>query len=194
MAIPRICSVEGCGKPHASKGYCRSHYDRMRRRGTLDYSGVTPAHEARRFLYEVALRHKSGCLYWPYARDGNGYAKINIEDMSALVHRVVCTITKGEPVPPKNKALHRCGNGDQGCVSPSCLYWGTDSDNQKDRVEHGTSNRGERQHSSKLTEEQVREIRLRKGTVSVKAMSVEYGVSKWTIFDILNRRNWAWLE
>ena len=30
------CSVEGCQKPHIAKGYCATHYDRLRNRGTLE--------------------------------------------------------------------------------------------------------------------------------------------------------------
>lgn len=29
----RVCSVEGCGRPHASKGYCTMHYSRLRTLG-----------------------------------------------------------------------------------------------------------------------------------------------------------------
>lgn len=30
-----MCSVEGCEKPHAAKGYCQMHYRRIRRNGDL---------------------------------------------------------------------------------------------------------------------------------------------------------------
>lgn len=193
MAKSRICIVDGCGKPHASKGYCRSHYDRMRRSGSLEPSGITLANEARKFFYDVVLAHRDGCLFWPYAKDKNGYARINLEGHTVLAHRVVCRLFNGEPVPPRDKALHRCGRGHKGCVSPDCVHWGSDVDNQKDRVAHGTSNRGERQHSARLTENQIREIRSLKGEESAVSLANRYGVSKWTIFDILNRRNWAWL-
>jgi hypothetical protein len=27
--VPEFCTVEGCGQPHASKGYCHKHYDKL---------------------------------------------------------------------------------------------------------------------------------------------------------------------
>lgn len=36
--MSRTCSVEGCGKPHDSKGYCHMHYNRWKRTG----SALTP--------------------------------------------------------------------------------------------------------------------------------------------------------
>ncbi len=33
MGTQRICSVEGCGKPLKSRGYCNSHYERWHRTG-----------------------------------------------------------------------------------------------------------------------------------------------------------------
>lgn len=36
MASDKICSVEGCGKPHKAFGLCNTHRQRMARRGTTD--------------------------------------------------------------------------------------------------------------------------------------------------------------
>src|SRR5699024_4242320 len=35
-ANPRKCSVEGCGKGHAAKGFCGTHYARLRSTGTAE--------------------------------------------------------------------------------------------------------------------------------------------------------------
>lgn len=42
MASQRICSVEGCGKPQQSRGWCRMHYHRAYRHGdpTVSLRGV----------------------------------------------------------------------------------------------------------------------------------------------------------
>jgi hypothetical protein len=34
MTAARVCSVEGCERPHASRGYCEAHYFRVRRTGS----------------------------------------------------------------------------------------------------------------------------------------------------------------
>ena len=31
--MKKICSIEGCGKPHSARGWCVRHYDLWRRRG-----------------------------------------------------------------------------------------------------------------------------------------------------------------
>lgn len=31
----KICSVEGCGKPHEAKGYCHTHYSQLKRYGNI---------------------------------------------------------------------------------------------------------------------------------------------------------------
>lgn len=36
MAVPRICSVEGCDKRHKGLGYCRLHLERFRKHGSTD--------------------------------------------------------------------------------------------------------------------------------------------------------------
>lgn len=40
MATQRICSVEGCGKPHQARGFCGTHDYRMKKHGALE----VPAH------------------------------------------------------------------------------------------------------------------------------------------------------
>ena len=34
MATKRLCAVDGCGKPHYSRGYCDPHYQRLKKHGT----------------------------------------------------------------------------------------------------------------------------------------------------------------
>lgn len=40
MASPRICSVEGCGKPHHAHGFCAVHAERFRRLGDPLAGGI----------------------------------------------------------------------------------------------------------------------------------------------------------
>jgi len=51
--------------------------------------------------------------------------------------------------------------------------------------------RGEKNNTTKLTEQQVREIRQRRANGEIKrVLAAEYGVSIPTIKAILSRRNW----
>lgn len=49
-------------------------------------------------------------------------------------------------------------------------------------------------HSSKLTVEDVREIRERYGDESGRALAREFGVSPSTIYEAAAGKTWAWVE
>ncbi len=70
------------------------------------------------------------------------------------------------------------------------LAWATHQQNMQDRVLHGTSNRGERQGSHKLTEKDVWRIRRTYRRNAAEKMAKKYGVKKATIFAVVARRTW----
>ncbi|CDI11957.1 conserved protein of unknown function (plasmid) [Agrobacterium pusense] len=95
---------------------------------------------------------------------------------------------------PRLEAAHLCGNGHVGCVTKSHLRWDTASGNQKDRVVHGTSNRGQRNGRAKLGEQDVKKIRVLGGSMSQRGIARVFAVSNAAVADILHPRKWAWLE
>jgi hypothetical protein len=103
----------------------------------------------------------------------------------------MCRVAHGEPTDGAD-AAHSCGN--RGCVNPRHLRWASRSENQMDRVVHGTSNRGERCASAKLGEAEAREIKalLRSGA-TVSGTARAFGVHANTVRDIKYSRTWAWL-
>lgn len=195
MGKTRICSVEGCNKPYLANGYCQMHYSRVLRTGSIELpEGKTRPGAVKAFL-DNAIQHRGEeCLIWPYCRNANGYALINQDGRSRLAHRIICQAVHGKPPTPKHGALHRCGRGGDGCVNPEHLYWGTHQENMLDRNAHGTSNRGARQWMSKLTEEQVREIRALRGQLSQEKIGRLYGVSDCAVYAIHAGKNWSWLK
>lgn len=76
------------------------------------------------------------CLLFPFrtAARPRGTVTYNFKSMEA--HRAMCTTVHKLPPEGKPMALHRCGNGHLGCVTPSHLYWGDASDNAKDAAQH----------------------------------------------------------
>ena len=84
------CSLDGCDRPAAKRGWCNAHYLRWRRHGDplagRAFDGVVG-----RFLRDVVLDHKGdACLFWPYARSGYGYGQIYHLGRTQYVHRIVC--------------------------------------------------------------------------------------------------------
>lgn len=74
------------------------------------------------------------------------------------------------------------------------LSWGTHEENQADKKVHGTQPQGETSHLHKLTAAQVTEIRRRKRNGDRACdLAKEYGVSCWTVYDIMSGRSWTHL-
>jgi hypothetical protein len=192
--IEKTCGVAGCQRRLMATGLCDLHYKRRWATGEIGPSNLVIAErgEPLQWLLDHAKTHVSGCLTWPYSRAPDGRATIAINRYAMPAARVMCEIVHGPAPFPKAEAAHRCGLGRQGCVSPACVRWATRSENQMDRVIHGTSNRGERCTKSKLTQEQVLAIRTDKR--SCKEIASHYGVSVNHVKSIRGRRSWRWLD
>jgi len=73
MANSRLCSIPDCGKTHLAKGYCVSHYKRLKRHGN-PLGGSTSTGEPMRFITEIVLPYKGfECLTWPFGKKETGY-------------------------------------------------------------------------------------------------------------------------
>lgn len=190
MAYQRICSIDGCGKPHDSKGLCKAHYWRLRKHGD-PLGGGTKKGDIPRFISEIVLPHDSDeCLFWPFGKSTQGYGQISINGKKNLANRYVCELAHGSPPSPRHEAAHSCGNGRKGCVNPKHLSWKTSKENKADKLLHGTHNRGERHNMAKLTEEQVRSILSIRGEKTQKEIAEMYGVSEMTISRIYSGEAW----
>lgn len=190
----KVCSVEGCGGTFkVTRDLCNKHYIRLLRHGS-PLAGGTERGSTWDFLNSLIGHNGDDCVVWPFSRDGRGYARIREDGENIPAYRVMCKLAHGEPIAPRDHATHSCGKGHDGCVNPKHLEWGTRYKNQQDRVEHGTSNRGERCAAHKLKTDEVVDIfaRLNAGD-GIGDLACEYGVSYITIHDIKSGRSWAWL-
>jgi hypothetical protein len=142
---------------------------------------------------EVGLPHQC----WPftgYCRDG--YGRIGLGTREQGVTKAASVVTEqfhGLRPSPRHQVRHLCRN--RPCCNPTHLAWGTQSDNERDKIAHGVSNRGEGSGHARLTEEKVLGIRAELAAgESMHALGRRYGVAWQTIQDIAHRRTWAWLE
>lgn len=194
------CLVEDCdGNADRSaagiRGWCVKHYCRWKTHG--DPLGGRPTFngEPMKFIQEVAIPYDgSDCLVWPYAKGSMGRGSIRIGGKTLEVNRLICEGRHGPPPSPEHEAAHECGNGHLACCNPLHLRWDTHTGNQRDRVAHGTSNRGEQSGLAKLTEDQVRHIRSLRGKMPYRLIAEMFGVAAPTISAICNRYSWAWLK
>ena len=128
--------------------------------------------------------------------DIKGYLRVKLwkngRPKNIKVHRLVYQAFFGE-IPEGMVVRH--DNGINTDNRASNLLLGTYSDNEKDKVRHGTVPLGEAHHSSRLTEDQIRQIRARYkkccSNNGAKALAVEYGVSAVAIGNIVHRKTWT---
>lgn len=191
----KTCCIQDCKKPVLAKSMCAMHYARMRNHGDPMKVLVKQIHGAtleERFEAYVKRGVGDECWEWVGAKDRRGYGRLHISGTPSLAHRVSYAI-HCEAIAPHQHLLHSCDN--PSCVNPSHLSVGTQADNNKDMFAKGRGNPkahlGEKHGMSKLTPEQVLEIRERKGS-SIK-IGAEYGVSGRTIREIRTRQTWRHL-
>lgn len=180
-----LCSVEGCDRPINAHSLCLMHYKRSRRNGS-PHAVQRPANgEAEAWLVAHAGHVGDECLIWPFWRDKYGYGS----------SRDMCQMAHGKPPTKNHQAAHSCGNGHKGCVHPGHLRWATRGENQTEMVEHGNSQRGEKNWNAKLTVEQVRAIRQEAPFAkSYASVAGRFAVVRQTVSDIMRGKSWAWLK
>ena len=118
-----ICSIDGCGKPAHSRGWCQAHYRRWFTHGDPHFTNRgAPA----RYLAEI-LEHRNAneCLIWPFNRGAEGHGKIIWNGRhSVRVAEVICQLLYGDRPTPKHKPIFSCNNGRGGCVNHYHIRWG----------------------------------------------------------------------
>jgi hypothetical protein len=128
------------------------------------------------------------------SRNRDGYMVVNVGEGTQYVHVLVLETFVGER-PAGFEALHR--NDIKNDNRLENLHWGSRAENYADRVRNGGGNHGERHGSARLTEEQVRSIRLLyakgKGGYTQRALATRFGVSVCCIGDVVRGSRWKYL-
>lgn len=136
-----------------------------------------------KFWKQVQFGEPDECWLWLGSSWDSRYG--NFGGMGA--HKYVMTVFYGE-IEKGICALHKCDITK--CVNPNHLFLGTQLDNIKDRNAKGRTARGENLHS-KLTEEQVRTIKVRLfAGETTRALAKEYGVGKTVMGNIRIGKKW----
>jgi len=128
------------------------------------------------------------CWNWLAYKDKDGYGQIGLNGKMRRTHRVSWIIANGRN--PELLILHKCHN--PSCINPNHLYEGSHALNMTDMVNAGRSGKGARNAQAKLTESQVRQIRIMPGTQ--QALAKIFGVSHTAIRRIKNDIRWKHLK
>ena len=177
----RICGVEDCGRKYVAVGLCDMHYRRFKRNGTPHL----PTTEER---FWSKVEKTGGCWEWTGGRI-HGYGAFAVKRKPIRAHRYSYELHNGK-VPKSLLVCHTCDV--PSCVNPEHLFVGTHADNSADMVskERQAHQRGELHPSSKLTDEDVLEIRSAAGFYQ-RELAKKYGISRSHISMILHRKRWA---
>lgn len=137
-------------------------------------------------LFNRCYLSETGCWEWN-SHKRNGYGLFYTDSKTQSAHRVSYELFHG-PIPAGLHILHSCDN--PGCVNPDHLRAGTAKENMADREARGRRDvRGEQVGTSKLTEEQVRQIKF--STVAPKDVAAQYGIRETHVWRIRTGRSWA---
>jgi len=151
-----------------------------------------------RFWSFVDVRGPNDC--WLWTGTTTRYPIYYQNNKQYYAHRLICEHYHGDMSGLVTR--HLCGNSR--CVNPAHLKPGTQSENERDKVLHGTSNKGKKFNSpnyrkpnhngslnpkAKLTEQDVLDIRS--SNVSAKILAVQYNVSLKHIYAIKNGTAWS---
>lgn len=180
----RVCAVEGCGRQHAAKGYCKSHYYTLRRVG--DPKKLEP-YKVYHNIHEYFLdninkgSNDDECWIWKVRFTAWGYGRINWNKKEVRAHRYSYEYYNGK-IPDNLFICHTCHT--PACVNPKHLYAGTPKENTRDALI------AERM-SSTLSRNDVIEIKKRlEKNESLTALGKEFGVQKGCIWNIKHNRSW----
>lgn len=122
------CSIDGCGKPKAARGWCSMHYSRYRRHGDPLIQS-----EWRKWTFQDRTEGKylvteSGCWEWQGARQDRGYGVLTVLGYQIRTHRYFYESLVG-PVPDGLELDHLCRNPP--CVNPEHLEPVTHAENMR---------------------------------------------------------------
>lgn len=151
-----------------------------------------------RFWQRVDRRGPDDCWEWKSYINDSGYGVTRGRNNKALrAHRMAYEFTYG-PIPDGMFVCHKCDN--PACCNPAHLFVGNPRDNVHDMIEKGRASQysgicGERHGMSKVTSENVREMReLSNNGLSYVELSRRYGISDVQVSRIVRRICWSHLD
>lgn len=184
--MPDRTNCAHCGAPNPPKSHSGGRPRKFCSKTCLQrhhkgYTGVASLTLEQRLWARVDRGAPSEC--WPFRTAvSHEYGQLMDNYHLVLAHRVAYSLTKGK-IPEGMVVRHTCDNPP--CCNPAHLTIGTPGENSRDMTDRGRQARLWRISTTKLTDEQVREVvrRRREGEGSAD-LAAEFGVSRGYINDL----------
>lgn len=164
--------------------------------------GYTSTPEAKleydRERFESMVAKSSGCWLWIGSQSDDGYGRFNSRLFSNRyrAHRFAWFLRHGQFPADGLVVCHACDT--PLCVNPDHLWLGTNAENILDMWHKGRANpgrpQGEANGTSKLTDDDVIQIRRDYRNGLGCRMGREYGVSAQVIHAVVTRKTWRHIE
>lgn len=141
-------------------------------------------------IWELFEVDDNWCWIYKGGKDYDGYGIMSINNKSQKAHRIFWEFFKG-PVTEGLQVLHTCDN--PSCVKPDHLFLGTNKDNMHDKIKKGRDRvRGEENVRSKVTKEQVLEIRrlCTLPGLDFEDIAERFGIGTANVKSIFYRKTW----
>lgn len=140
-------------------------------------------------------KEESGCWEWARCKTQKGYGQFHHNGKTIFTHRFVLETKLGRPILNGMMACHSCHN--RACCNPDHIREGTAKENTRDMLDANrqatgeqTTHRGEDHGMSKLTADQVIEIRKLRNTASGRQVAKQFGVSPSVVSSIQLGKTW----
>jgi len=137
---------------------------------------------------KISIDPKTDCWNWKGMRNIKGYGIIdwvvNGRRQTIRAHRRSFQVYKGE-IPGGLFVRHTCDNSS--CINPDHLLTGTHQDNMDDMEVRGRRAVGINCNNSKLTTEDVVQIRQLAGTKTQGELAIMFNVNRRTIGNVQRR-------
>lgn len=144
------------------------------------------------WVMEQAQSPTDDCVLWPYTLDVGGYGLMSVNGRKTRLTRWVWSRLFGE-IAAGIYVCHTCDV--RACFNIRHLFLGTPSDNARDMVAKGRnhSNAGSAHGLSKLTDDDVAEIRHLRATTDLtqEQIGALFGVRGTAVCRILSGKRWT---
>lgn len=159
----------------------------------LTIPDLTPTELAR---FWGKITKTATCWVWTGAKS-KGYGVFSITRQTSKTYKATRVMLALNGLRSSLEVCHTCNN--PACVNPEHIRFGTRHENCADRIPAGVSNRGSRHGMSKLTEQDViemrglREAHILRGVYTYKEIAHKFGISETAAYNIINRHRWGHL-